>query len=292
MSLYYKPDMILDKKIFLMVLLIIVIVISLFILRVETFDNGEPIKILNLVLYSSDGGGPYDRMQKMTRDYYKKFSFVTTYYYCFDPKLEKDFDLQGDVLYVKGDESFIPGILQKTIDAFEYFKDEIPKYKYIVRSNISTVVRFDLLEKDLRENAVKYGCALCWNMEYNKRKQDLPENTIIFSSGTSIIFSPDVLLNIINNKDKIDMGKIDDASIGEFVQNEMPEVEMQPVLKNTTNFGFHFVPNLDEDKEKIRTLIKDNKIIFFRNHNGNRELDANQMRIIIDVLEDGAPTYE
>jgi hypothetical protein len=129
-------------------------------------------------------------------------------------------------------------------------------------------------------------------MEYNKRKQDLPENTIIFSSGTAIIFSPDVIMNIINNKDKIDMGKIDDASIGEFVQNEMPEVEMQPVLKNTTNYGFHFVPNLDENKEKINGLIKDNKIIFFRNHNGNRELDANQMRIIIEVLNEDAPTYE
>jgi hypothetical protein len=292
MSLYYKPAMILDKKLFLIGTLVLVILISIVFSNVETFDNGEPIPILNLVLYSSDGGGPYDRMQKMTSEYYKKFPFVTTYYYCFKSDLDKDFDLKGDILYVKGDESFIPGILKKTIDALEYFKDEIPKYKYVVRNNISTIIRFDLLEKDLRKNAVGYGCALCWNMEYNKRKQDLPENTIIFSSGTSIIFSPDVLLNIINNKDKIDMGKIDDASIGEFVQNEMPEVEMQPVLKNTTNYGFHFVPNLNEDKEKIKGLIKDNKIIFFRNHNGNRELDANQMRIIIEVLNEDAPAYE
>jgi len=292
MYIYYKLAMILDKKLFLIGTLVLVILISIVFSNVETFDNGEPIPILNLVLYSSDGGGPYDRMQKMTCEYYKKFPFVTTYYYCFKSDLDKDFDLKGDILYVKGDESFIPGILKKTISAFEYFKDEIAKYKYIVRSNISTIIRFDLLEKDLRKNAVGYGCALCWNMEYNKRKQDLPKNTIIFSSGTAIIFSQDVIMNIINNKDKIDMGKIDDASIGEFVQNEMPEVEMQPVLKNTTNYGFHFVPNLDEDKEKIKGLIKDNKIIFFRNHNGNRELDANQMRIIIEVLNEGSPTYE
>lgn len=285
--------MVVDKKILLIGILFLVIFISNWILYVESFEEEEkPIPILNLVLYSADNGGPYDRMQKMTREYYKKFKFVTTYYYCFKTDLDKDFDLQGDVLYVKGDETFIPGILQKTVDALDYFRDEIPKYKYVVRSNISTIIRFDLLEKDLRKNAVGYGCALCWNMEYNKRKEELPENTIIFSSGTSIIFSVDVVMNIINNKDKLDMGKIDDASIGEFVQNEMPEVEMQPVLKNTPNYGFHFVPNLNEDHDKIKGLIKDNKIIFFRNHNGNRELDANQMRLIIDVLEKDAPTYE
>jgi len=279
--------MIIDEKIIFIVFLILIMNVFYLIFHMETFENEnkERIPILNLVLYSTDNGGSYDKMQKMTNEYYKRFSFVTTYYYCFKPDLEKKYELVDNILYVKGDESYTPGILQKTIDAFEYFKDEIPNYKYIVRSNISTIVRFDLLEVDLRNNAVGYGCALCWNMEYNNRKHELPENLVIFSSGTSIIFSTDVLMNMLNNKDKIDMGLIDDVSIGKFVQNEMPEVEMQPVLKTTTNFGFHFVPNFDEDREKIRELIKDNKIIFFRNHNGNRELDANQMRIIIDILE-------
>jgi hypothetical protein len=284
--------MYLDKKIFFIGILVVIIFCSLTFLYAENFEEEGRINILNLVLFSSDGGGPYDRMQKMTADYYKQFSFVKTYYYCFKPDLESEFLLEDNILYVKGDETFIPGILQKTIDAFEYFKDQIPNYRYVVRSNISTIIRFDLLEKDLQNNAVGYGCALCWNMEYNKNKAAIPANTIIFSSGTSIIFSSDVVMNIINNKDKLDMGKIDDVSIGEFVQNEMPEVEMQPVLKNTTNYGFHFVPNLNEDREKIKALIQDNKIIFFRNHNGNRELDANQMAIIIDVLKRESPAYE
>jgi hypothetical protein len=285
--------MILDKKIFLIIMLILVVFISNFILYKESFNsNDSEFKILNLVLYSSDNGGPYDRMRVMTDKYYKNFPFVTTYYYCFKPDLKSEFELQDNILYVKGDETFIPGILQKTIDAFEYFKEEIPKYRYVVRSNISTIIRFDLLQEDLKNNAVGYGCALCWNMEYNKNKAALPENTIIFSSGTSIIFSSDVVMNIINNKNKLDMMKIDDASIGEFVQNEMQEIEMQPVLKNTKNYGFHFVPDLKEDRDKIKELIQDNKIIFFRNHNGNRELDANQMAIIVDILSTDAPSYE
>jgi hypothetical protein len=283
----------LEKKIFLIAILIFTVIISNFFLYKETFHgNNDTVSILNLVLYSSDNGGPYDRMRKMTEKYYKSFPYVTTYYYCFEPDLEKEFVFKDNILYVKGDETFIPGILQKTISAFEYFKNEIPKYRYVVRSNISTVIRFDLLQEDLKNNAVGYGCALCWNMEYNNNKAALPENTIIFSSGTSIIFSSDVVMNIINNKHKLDMMKIDDASIGEFIQNEMPEVEMQPVLKNVPNYGFHFVPDLKEDHDKIKDLIKDNKIIFFRNHNGNRELDANQMAIIVDVLTNDAPIYQ
>jgi hypothetical protein len=283
----------LEKQIFFIIFLVVLIVLSNIFLYTESFDNSNvsEVRILNLVLYSSDNGGPYDRMRIMTEKYYKRFHFVTTYYYCFKPDLEKDFELKDNILYVKGDETYIPGILQKTIDAFEYFREEIPKYSYVVRSNISTIIRFDILQDDLKNNAVKYGCALCWNMEHDNKTVH-PYSPIIFSSGTSIIFSSDVVMNIINNKNKLDMQKIDDLSIGEFVENEMPEVKLQPVLKNTKNFGFHFVPDLKEDRDKIKELIQDNKIIFFRNHNGDRELDANQMAIIVDVLSTDAPNYE
>jgi hypothetical protein len=284
----------LEKQIFFIIFLVVLIVLSNIFLYTESFDNNNnsEFKILNLVLYSSDNGGPYDKMRNLTDKYYKRFHFVTTYYYCFKPDLEKDFELKDNILYVKGDESYIPGILQKTIDAFEYFREEIPKYRYVVRSNISTIIRFDILQEDLKNNAVGYGCALCWNMEHDNNKTLHPYSPIIFSSGTSIIFSSDVVMNIINNKNKLDMQKIDDLSIGEFVEKEMPEVKLQPVLKNTKNFGFHFVPDLKEDRDKIKELIQDNKIIFFRNHNGDRELDANQMAIIVEILSNDAPSYE
>jgi len=141
----------------------------------------------------------------------------------------------------------------------------------------------------LMNNAVGYGCAYCFNSDYNKRKNELPktgplETRIIFSSGTSIVFSPDVVLNLINNKDKIDMEKIDDASIGEFIMNEMPDVELKPVVTNIPSSGFYIVPNVEGDSEKIKDLIKNNQIIFFRNHNGNRELDTKQMALIIEHL--------
>jgi hypothetical protein len=265
----------LHEVVLLIIILTLTILASNYFLINEAFDgdnDGEPVPILNLVLYSRDHGGPYDEMKKITEKYYTRFSFLTTYYYCFRPEQKEEFALEGNMLYIKGEESYIPGILDKTLRSFEYFKNKLPSYAYIVRSNVSTIIRFDLLEKDLRHNAVQYGCALCFGKE--------------FSSGTSMIFSPEIILNLINNKDKIDKNVIDDLSIGHYITKEMPEVELQPVLKNEPEHGFHYIPNLGADQTKIRALLNNNKIIFFRNHNGDRELDAKQMKIIVDVLDE------
>ena len=55
----------------------------------EPFEKRLPI--LHLVLYSTDNGGPYDQMKQLTSTYYKKFNFLKTYYYCFEPNLNTDF---------------------------------------------------------------------------------------------------------------------------------------------------------------------------------------------------------
>jgi hypothetical protein len=264
------------------ILILIVILLACLFIKPEPFDT--PIQILNVVLFSKNNE-PYERMQQITNNYYKKFNNVHTYYYCYDENLQEDVLLKDNILYLKGSETYIPGILEKTILVLEYFRDEIPKYNYVIRTNISTIVRFDLLEKNLRENPIDYGCAVCFSIEYNKKKNELPENQYIFSSGTSIIFTPEVALNIINNKDKLDKELIDDVSIGKFIQIEMPDIEMKSVMNNIPNNGFLFVPSLN-DREQIKQLVHDDNIVIFRNNNGNRELDADQMNTIVELLNE------
>jgi len=140
------------------ILLLLIVTILLFYIK-STNKKTDKLSILNLVLYSRDDS--YDKMKNITSKYYKNFDYVHTYYYCYDSNLEQDYLLKDNILYIKGIETYTPGILQKTISALEYFKNDIPNYSYIVRSNISTIIRFDILEKSLRENPVEYGCALC-----------------------------------------------------------------------------------------------------------------------------------
>jgi hypothetical protein len=199
-------------------------------------------------------------MLKITNEYYSLFNNVDTYYYCYDNSV-KATELKGNILYIKGNETYIPGILNKTIAAFEYFKENLNNYNYVVRSNISTIIRFDLLIKELQLKKVKYGCALC-----NELKG------INYSSGTSIILRSDLVLDLISNKEMIDYSLIDDVSIGKYM-NEigiMPE----PILTDK----FHFL-NLNEN-------IETGNKVFFRNRNDkDRNLDADQMEEIINKLK-------
>lgn len=134
-------------------------------------------KILHLVLYSSDKGGPYDKMKNITQPFYDSFSNVTTVYYHYDPSLTQNAIYQNGILSIRGKETYQPGILDKTLFAFEYFRPHLDEYDYVIRSNISTVVRMDVLTEELNRNPVDYGCTLCF-------QGDLP-----YSSGTCIILS-------------------------------------------------------------------------------------------------------
>lgn len=268
-----------NLKILLILLLIIIINIFLsvysFVGIKENFQNDNSIKILNLVLYSSDNG-PYDKMKMITQQFYKKFKNVNTIYYKFTDDLKSDIELRDNLLHIKGHESYIPGILEKTIKSFDYFKNDLHKYDYIVRSNISTIIRFDVLSEDLKINPVDYGCSLCFGLENTETKT--------FSSGTSIILSSKVVKNIVQNKKMIDMNIIDDVSIGNFVLNNIPNVKLKPVLNSFENNGFYIVPNY-ENNEKIYELIENNDIVIFRNRNENRKNDAEQMKQIVELLE-------
>jgi hypothetical protein len=271
--------MIKEKTLLLTTIFIFISLFFFSFIKTEKFENvTSDTPILNIVLYSTDNGGPYDNMQKLLQDYYKKFKSVTTYFYCCNPDLDTEYKLDGNILYIKCNEGY-PVLLGKTIQAIEYFKEEIPKHKYVVRSSVTTIVRFDLLQHDLKQNSVDYGCALCFDLN-NREGQP-------FSSGTSIIIASDVAMYMINNKDKINMTDIDDVGIGVFIKNEMPQIEMKAVFKDNPNYGFYFISNMEEDREKIKKFMKENKVVFYRNHNGgDRKLDVKQMKIIIDILNE------
>ena len=187
-----------QKKIFFLLFLAIAAVSIRILISscLEFKENLEQknIRILNLVLYSYDKGGPYDKMKDITYQYYKTFPFLTTYYYRFDPELRSDFEMRNNVLHIKGEESYIPGILKKTLHAFEYFRKELDNYDYVVRSNISTIIRFDKLQEELHKNRTDYGCSLCWGLDTT---HPIASENTIYSSGTAIIFSSKTLLKLL-----------------------------------------------------------------------------------------------
>ena len=272
---------------FLIFIITINICVSFFLVDVTNVETNKEIKILNLVLYSSSY--TFDKMKMITEKFYNKFKNVDTIYYKFSNDLDTDTELRGNVLHIKGDETYIPGILQKTIKAFEYFKNDLNNYDYIVRSNVSTIIRFDVLSDDLKTNPIDYGCSYCFGLEKEPNIHGIHEihNNEIFSSGTSIILAANIVRHIIKHTQLIDMNTIDDVSIGKFILENIPNIKMTPILRSSLNdSGFYIVSHQDSN-EKIYEFIKNNVLAIFRHNNngGNREKDINQMITTIELLE-------
>lgn len=258
----------------LIILLVIIIIIYLFIYynKKEFYINN--ITILHLVLYSDDIY--FNKMYKITSKYYKQFNNVKTIYYKFSNNIKLDYILNNDILLIKGNETLLPGILNKTIKTFNFFNKY--NYNYLVRSNISTIINFKLLINELTNNNIDYGTGLLLyiNKSYINIYYGITSNiyaNTYYASGTSIILSKKVVNYILLKKKYIDYNVIDDVAIGFFIKKYLPDIKLYEFKDNY----------LIIDKSNIKN-IDTKKIIFYRNRNECRNIDIKNINYIINIL--------
>jgi hypothetical protein len=235
------------------------------------------LKYVNLVLYSENR--EYDEMKEITQKYYNKFENVKTIYYKFDDKINEAYKMEGNMLKIKGKETYVPGILEKTVKAMEYVEND--EYDYLVRSNISTIVDFKLLDEELEKKPIEYGGGLINNLQRLDENAGIKDEThfgLNYVSGTAIIMSKSILKEMIKQKDKMDYKIVDDVSIGVL----MHFLKKSPVI--VKEGSFLIVSDTNGDAEKIIKMISEKPYIFYRNRNNDRKTDVKQMRIVIDHL--------
>jgi hypothetical protein len=216
-------------------------------------------------------------MYDITKKYYSKFSNVKTIYYRFDENIIKEYELKDNILLIRGKETYIPGILDKTVSAFQYI-DNHYEFNYVIRSNISTIIDFDLLTEYLQKTSIQYGGGLKNIISGDKNHPDL-EN-LAYASGTSIIFSKSVLKEFLNKKQHIRNDLIDDVSIGLLMRDYLPNIRQHYIPENR----FIFIPDEKGDHSKITNIIKNKSYIFYRNRQPDRKIDVKQMETIIEYL--------
>jgi hypothetical protein len=254
------------------------------------------MKILHLVLYSNSKKKEYyEEMQKLTAQYYKKFENVRTIYYKYTD-ISEEYYLQDNILHIKGTESFIPGVLDKTIKAFEYMVQNkiLDNYDVVVRSNISTVINFDLLTNYFQFKGVPYYAgAKVENLQWEGGGiTDHKWFGTQFACGISIILSNDAVRYMIQNKENIRMDIIDDVSIAIFHKEHCalayPPIEIQSYIY----LQCFFIPKDHGAVFNLQGLIesiKNKYYIFYRNNSlfnwEDRRIDVIQMKHIIDYLE-------
>ena len=146
---------------------------------------------------------------------------IEYYFYTFKEDIDSDY-LDGNTIYIKGSESYIPGILEKTLKAFDFVKDY--SYDYIVRSNISTIVNFNLLDSFLQNNDFDYsgpigytGFHECSYSGLTKEKQ-LKYSNVQWCAGICLIFSRKAIHELVNHYEEIiSLEIVDDVAIGIYL---------------------------------------------------------------------------
>jgi len=249
------------------------------------------MKFINLVLFSKSPPeqNHYENMKSILERYYSIYNNVKTIFYLCDPSIDTDFILDRNILYIKEEDTFIPGILKKTIKAFEYIAGNLNifDFDYIIRSNVSTLVNFKLLEDELKNNPINvYGGGKINNLQW--LGGGIEDNTwfgTLFISGTSIILTKEGLKFILVNKDKIRYDIIDDVAIGILFREYLPNF-----FPKSLDSKYIEVPYLSQNNsiniEKLKEIISYNHI-FYRNNclwHKYRHVDVYQMEVLANIL--------
>jgi len=161
------------------------------------------MKVLLLIISSPSVDPVYIKLKDVWRSYMNNNSEIESYF--IEYNATKDRIIENNTFYIKGSESYNPGVREKTIDSFDYFLKSGAKYDYVVRTNISSVWNFRTLLKYL--STLPQSNVYSGIIGYH--------NNIRFVSGAGFIMSPDIVQRIIDNRTMTHhINIMDDVDIG------------------------------------------------------------------------------
>ena len=246
---------------------------------------------VHLVLYSAEHPHCVE-MYKQTRTYYHAFSNIKTIYYTFTESMASGCRLVDDVLFIAGTESYIPGILVKTVKALEYVHANIAFSGFLIRSNISTVVNMDnlLLSLTAAAEPVEYAGPL-WTLRWVEPSSGLHDDRyhgLRFVSGTCIVFSHAAVARLLADTSALEYTLIDDVALGAFVEARLRDVTPHALAladKSEHDVRFTYVEEA-WSADFLRGYVHDHytDVVFYRNKSTDRSRDVENMGVILEAL--------
>ena len=214
---------------------------------------------LNIIIYNENTD--YERLMKKELECYLS-RFKLTYYFVTYRESQDDFlMIENNCIYIKGSEGFVPQCLDKTIIALDYCINTLKiTFDFFVRSNISTIINYDLFPELPLTNC--YSSPIIFRLNWLDIPYGINENNskqimgTVYASGTSIIMSYDVCNYLLTNQDQLDKSIIDDVSIGLLLKNKYDII------------GF---------KEPLWVENKIDNVFIIRNKSKNRYDDVSRM---------------
>jgi hypothetical protein len=188
---------------------------------------------------------------------------VLQYFVTFSNKYN-DITIVDNIIYIPGDETYTPGILDKTIKAIDYCVNILKiDYDYMVRSNISTVIDFNKLIIPDNNIDILYASPLT---DYSRQlntydgMNNLLTQKVLYASGTSIILNKLGVDYLLNNSNKLNMKIVDDVAIGILMSNitNVKQLPHKMIWNNIDSDGIVFrnrTNNRNDDNKRMKTIV-------------------------------------
>ena len=249
-------------------------------------EENPKVKVLFLAIYNETPH--YIQMYKSHVNYlnYLKHKFnnnnPTYYFVIFKDLGNKEYlvDDKNYMLYINGIETFVPGILDKTIKALDVIHNKLKlEYDFIFRTNISTFIHFENTFSYLKNFAdpkkEMFYIGPLLRLQWLDRACGIFDKRYwgtAYCAGTCIMMSYALVENIIINREKIHYNIIDDVSIGHYVS------QVENVKKiNIGTSRFSFKPH--------NLILNKNHLCYPNNCNKlRRKFDVNYLRKITEYF--------
>ncbi len=216
-------------------------------------------KILVLII-ASDNAPYYNAHQNIWRSYMHLDPNIEAYFMKCDPQIKCDVQIEGDVIWVKARETYIPGILDKTIISMEYMIPRLKEFDYVLRTNLSSFYIFSRLI-NFTKNLPLNNCYCGPLLRY--------KGGIRYAAGSGFLLSTDLVELLVEGKKKlINHPLIDDVAIGEYLTSRDIDIIPSPRLdilninswnKNKNSISedtFHFrLKNLEHKRNSDEIFI-------------------------------------
>lgn len=223
-------------------------------------------------------------MLDLQRAYIRNFPEVKAYFVQMKPDLETSVQIDDDFIYIKGKETYIPGILDKTITALEVLQSL--EWTHLVRTNISTIINIPVLRQlfqtDESGRCVYASSAMPPVQGYNIACgiTDPKLFPIRYASGTNIILSRMLCHLLLCNSKSLRRDIIDDVSIAELIDrmSKIHKVEYRCFEGKIIHIDKCSIKHLND---KIT-----NQYLAYRHRQAgdNRQLDVDNMKHTIKLL--------
>jgi len=229
-----------------------------------------------ILIIDSDGQPCYEQNRQILRKYVHSVPTIYTLFLRANPDQLEEVVLKDDTLYCKRKESFVPGILEKTLDAMNYCIHHY-SFDYMIRTNLSSFWNFNELLK-LGETLPQTKCVSASIVTYAEKKAALhPYFNKPFPSGAGILISRDIVELFCASRSEFDKDLPDDVALGQFLFNrDIPVLPAKrfDLIKNTVSIT----------KESIQSTVNQDTHFHYRVKGVDRQYDNRIFQYLYNAI--------